>query len=978
MTLRIVSLNVNSLVRVERRFLLKNFLANNLADIYLLQETKLTEGFSFHLNGYNFFKLDNRIGSGGVALLIRNQFKIRNLRTHNNGGVELISVEVQVGNDWFTVASVYVHPANIEFEALLRIFHQSNHFIYGGDFNARHTSFGDITCNTIGLHLREIQDVTNAMIISPTIPTCFHSRSGSFIDKFIFNREFPLTFSNIENLPSFSDHNGILISIQFNSSVNLISNNFYIKKYNYTNPNRFNGFIERQINSIDIPTNSNLHLDELERVCERFGNILNQAIDQFVPTEIVKANGIILSFSTIKILKHHHSLQRKLHRNIRGGSNHCSIASIRRDISLSRTMLHNAIAFDLNNYYRNVLANTNTTRDAFSTVKFHTGYKKRSKLPNIIYDSEEKTNGFIGTENIANAFANHFSINHELSPNLNSSMSNSVRHYNECLFNTSNIIEFNESITPAIRDDRQLSDINMILSDDRKNLLTSADEITDIIAKRPNKKSTGTDGTPYYMIKQFSPEIILFLTILFNHLISVSYFPNCWKTALVTPIPKPSKDISVLTNWRPISNLNCISKLFERVIVSRMFYHIRRLNIFQNQFGFLNKLSTQHALGKLQMNIDRGLNNRMATSFVSLDLKAAFDTVWHDGLIFKLGKLGFPASVIKLIKNFLHNRTFAVRIGNHYSSFKIMPSGTPQGSVCSPILFNIYMYDLPTDANVQTIQYADDTSIFHTHNDAIIAQNLLNAHIIKLIRFFKKWKLILNESKTEFINFVGSIHDTSPKLRKSCKNMKITINGHEIMPKDNIRFLGLFMHRNNKFIHHVKTVVTKSRKAKFALNRLLRSQLIEPHIKVNIYKMYIRPVLTYASTIWCKTPNLSSHQMEKLRLFERGILRSAANFRRKRGSYRYDNNCLLYRAANCPRIDNFAVKNNIKFFKTCYKYRNNVKFSSLLVNDYSGRYSCLSDIYNADRNGTLFTDNKLLLFHKAYSDGNSLVYNTNQ
>lgn len=978
MILRLVSLNVNSIVRSDRKLLLNNFLTNNRADIFLLQETKLSEGYSFQFNGYNFFKMDNRLGSGGVAILIKSQFKIRNFKTHKRNGVEMVSVEVLIDNDWITVASVYVHPGNIDFDSLLRIFQHNNHFIFGGDFNARHTAFGDVSCNVIGQHLKEVQDVTNAMIVSPTMPTCFHARSGSFIDKFIFDSGFPLVFSNITNLPSFSDHNGIQISLRCNISTNLVTNNFYIKKFNYTNPNRFNRFIEGQINQIELPSDGNLPPNELEQICDRFSNILKHAIDRFVPTEEIRANGIILSYSTLKIQKHHHSLQRKLHRNIRRGSNPNSIANIKRDIALSRNMLHNAISFDLNNYYRNVLANTNSTRDAFTTVKFHTGYKKRSKLPNIIFDSDDKTNEIIGTENMANAFANHFSTNHELSPNLNSTMSNPVRHFNECLMNTATIITFNENILSAIQNERQLSEINDLLPEDKKNLLTSADEVAQIIAKRPNKKSTGIDGAPYYMIRQFSPEIILFLTILFNHLISTSYFPSCWKTALVTPIPKPNKDFSVLTNWRPISNLNCISKVFERVMVNRIFCHINRLDIFHNQFGFLNKLSTQHALGKLQMNIDRGLNNREATSFVSLDLKAAFDTVWHDGLIFKLGKLGFSPSVIKLIKSFLANRSFAVRLGNHYSSFKIMSSGTPQGSVCSPILFNIYLYDLPTDRNVQTIQYADDTSIFFTHCDTMIAQNSINAHIVKLVLFFNKWKLILNESKTEFINFVGSIHDTSPKLRKNCKNMKISINGHEILPKNNIRFLGLFMHRNNKFIHHVKTVITKSRKAKFALIRLLTSQLIQPHIKVNLYKLYIRPILTYASSIWCKTPNLSSHQMEVLRLFERGILRSAANFHREIGSFRYANNCLLYKTANCPRIDRFVVNNNINFFETCMKNVNNVKFSSLLVNDYQGRYSCLSDIFHSHRNGTLFTDNKLLLFHKAYSDSNIVIYNTNQ
>lgn len=214
--------------------------------------------------------------------------------------------------------------------------------------------------------------------------------SGSFIDKFAYNSNFPYTFSNILNIPSFSDHNAIQISIIGNFTTDLTKNNFFIKKYNYVNIKRMNKYIENKIDLINIPINKNLSSIEIENTCENFGNILNETANKFVPTEILKTNNIILSYSTIKVLRFHHSLQRKLHRNIKQGTNTNSISEIKRNIILSRIMLHKAIAYDLNNYYRNVLVNTRTTRDAFSTVKFHTGYKKRLKIPNILYTDENK------------------------------------------------------------------------------------------------------------------------------------------------------------------------------------------------------------------------------------------------------------------------------------------------------------------------------------------------------------------------------------------------------------------------------------------------------------------------------------------------------------------------------------------------------------------------------------------------------------
>lgn len=98
MSLKIISLNVNSIISFEKKFLLNNFIYQNPVDIYLLQETKLKESLSFHYNGYNFFKADNRIGCGGVAIIIRNDLKIKNFKKFMKGGIEMISIDTQIGN----------------------------------------------------------------------------------------------------------------------------------------------------------------------------------------------------------------------------------------------------------------------------------------------------------------------------------------------------------------------------------------------------------------------------------------------------------------------------------------------------------------------------------------------------------------------------------------------------------------------------------------------------------------------------------------------------------------------------------------------------------------------------------------------------------------------------------------------------------------------------------------------------------------
>lgn len=142
-----------------------------------------------------------------------------------------------------------------------------------------------------------------------------------------------------------------------------------------------------------------------------------------------------------------------------------------------------------------------------------------------------------------------------------------------------------------------------------------------IVTSKPNKKSTGTDSMPFFIVKKFDYKIFEHLTSLFNHLLAISYFPSCWKLALMTSIPKLGKDNTILDNWRPISQLNSISKVFEKIIaVSLNQTEFKTFpSLFSNQFGFLGGISTEHALGRLQNDIICGLNTKRITSIVALD-----------------------------------------------------------------------------------------------------------------------------------------------------------------------------------------------------------------------------------------------------------------------------------------------------------------------------------------------------------------------
>lgn len=143
--------------------------------------------------------------------------------------------------------------------------------------------------------------------------------------------------------------------------------------------------------------------------------------------------------------------------------------------------------------------------------------------------------------------------------------------------------------------------------------------------------------------------IILLLATFFNHLLANTYFPRIWRHVIITPIPKPGKYHSIIDNWRPISQLNCISKIYERVIAKRLARFNDTVDIFKNQFGFLGGNSTEHALGLFQADVADGLNSKMVTTTVALDLKAAFDIIWHRNLVSRMACIGINPYIIKTI-----------------------------------------------------------------------------------------------------------------------------------------------------------------------------------------------------------------------------------------------------------------------------------------------------------------------------------------
>ncbi|GFT78235.1 probable RNA-directed DNA polymerase from transposon X-element [Trichonephila clavipes] len=189
--------------------------------------------------------------------------------------------------------------------------------------------------------------------------------------------------------------------------------------------------------------------------------------------------------------------------------------------------------------------------------------------------------------------------------------------------------------------------------------LTSPIKVRGIIKRLQNRKAAGPDHIPNIALKYLTLNAITHLTKIYNQCLIKNHFPTQWKQANVVMLPKPNQDHKFSQNYRPISLLSTTAKVFERIILKRIQTHSKAIDcIPPEQCGFREGHSTLHQLIRVTNIINEGYANKFYTVGVFLDVKRAFDKMWHDGLTYKLIKLKFPGYLIKIVHNYLHNRTF--------------------------------------------------------------------------------------------------------------------------------------------------------------------------------------------------------------------------------------------------------------------------------------------------------------------------------
>ena len=394
---------------------------------------------------------------------------------------------------------------------------------------------------------------------------------------------------------------------------------------------------------------------------------------------------------------------------------------------------------------------------------------------------------------------------------------------------------------------------------------TDPGEIQKITNELASKTSNGHDGIPITIVKASIAKINTPLSFIINSSMANGCFPDLLKIAKICPIFKTG-DKSDITNYRPISILTSISKIFEKVISNRLISYLDHYKIIhQAQYGFRKNHSTFMALLDLHNKITLAADNHEYAIGVFIDLSKAFDTINHSILLKKLYHYGIRGIALDLFSSYLSNRRQYVTLNGVNSTHKTIISGVPQGSVLGPLLFLLYINDIVTSSRLlHFILFADDTNLFYSCTNLDVLLLTVNNELSKLSMWFKANRLSLNISKTNFILF-GSKRIPSDKP-------VIKIDDVLLTQVSCTKFLGVFVDAGTTWKNHVASVSTRISRGLGAINHVKR--FLPQHILLLLYHTMVLPYLSYCCIVWgCASTTV----LDKILVLQKRALRIISN-----------------------------------------------------------------------------------------------------
>lgn len=815
--LKIVSWNANGLI--SRKLELDYFLHSESVDICLVSETHCTEKFSVgHTPTYRVYHTFHPSGTarGGTAIYVKKSLDHAPSHWHADNNIQLTSITLSPQHQSVHIASCYCSPSarldTLDFELILSYLGQR--YIIGGDFNAKNPVWGSLTTSSRGQVLYRVMQQYGALGLRTPEPTYWPSdmaKNPDVIDFFIIRNISPHSsqVSTITELSS--DHLPIMLETGITPALRKPQIPLTTK---LTDWEKYRAVLEDKINLHQrIKTTA-----ELDRATAEFTSLLQEAASQATPTAEPTPSNLPHYPSNI-----HHLVTNR--RRARREWQQTRSPAARKAYNRINNFLHKQLRKHRNECLSHFLTNLSPSADKEYSLWRAT--KKFRNAPSPV-TQPILNNGSWCTQSskVVELFAAH--LQKAFSPNDIDSDADL----------TSNRIKKTplQPVTPHELA-RQLDRINL-------------------------RKSPGSDKVTGRMLAELPRKAILLFTYICNAAFRLCHVPAPWKVAKVIMLLKPGKPAELVSSYRPISLLPIPGKIFEKLLHTRLQTLLQDKDpLPEHQFGFRSKHSTIDQVQRLTTEITSAFENKMYCTAAFLDVAAAFDKVWHDGLIAKLSML-LPTNVCCLLRSYITARSFYVTRDGTDSTLHTIAAGVPQGSVLGPLLYTLFTRDIPSPpSSVLLATFADDTALLATSPSYPEAITNANTALAAFSAWAKRWKIAVNSTKSVHVDFALRHHGYEP----------LYLDGTPIPHSTSARYLGIHLDKRLTYSDHLNT---KKTELKLRLRRmtwlLSPKSAISQHNKRLLYLTTLRPVWAYGIQLWgCA----SRSQRKKIQRFQNNVVK---------------------------------------------------------------------------------------------------------
>ena len=808
--LRIININCQSLVGKKGQW--SHLLTACRPDVIIATETWLSPDVKtseLECDNYAVYRRDRTTGLGG-GVLIAISSAIKSTLTDIQTNSEILWVKINCKGQRDILVGACYRPIVSDkstttelFSSIEKLTEKRNFDIFlGGDFNYpgwNWTSM-ELKNNTPYVELHRafseslMQYELKQLVTEPT-------RCGNTLDLMITN--IPSRIVRTRVIPGISDHDIPLVDLSL-TPLKKYQVPRMIKLYNRTNWKQLNSFLEIEMEKIMAHKRA-----PTDQLWTSFKSAILEAEKKFVPTKKAKRRDSCPWVSPLlrqKMEKRDHLRKdstRKGHEKIE-----TRYKALKRECQ--RIFRHE------HNKYVDKLLNDESERTEVLSKRFWTYVKHRRSECSGITAIRGKNALITDSKSKADALNRQF----------------------QSVFTKPSSPSVPLTTGPATKDVPSMPELKVGCEGVRSHL-----------RKLNPHKAGGPDGISPRLLRETADTIAPMLTRLFNTSLMSASVPEDWRKAHVSPIYKKG-DRYKTENYRPVS-LTCIcSKVFEHIITCHLMRHLEGNNLlYPRQHGFRAKLSCETQLTELISDISAELDKGREVDAILLDFSKAFDRVNHHKLVYKLKEIGVSDAIATWVQSFLNGRTQRVVLEGALSESCPVSSGVPQGSVLGPLLFLVYINDLPKSVLSSVRLFADDTIIY----DDATKSDQLQEDLRQLELWEKAWDMSFHPAKCEVIRFTRRRGRAAPTREYILHNQKIPV-------VSKIKYLGVHIQNDLKWSAHIDYICGKAASTLGFIKRTLPPS--SKNLRAKAFKQLERPILEYASCSWDPLPKTLSDKVE--------------------------------------------------------------------------------------------------------------------